>query len=150
MAPLPEVRLTKIAIIDDDEAVHEGTRFALAGYSLHGCGLDILSAYSAAQARDLLAAHPDTAVILLDVVMETDTAGLDLVGYIREVLGNETVRIILRTGQPGQAPERDVVLRYRYQRLQGEDRADGRQALHRAHRGPAELRAASSHQRDQP
>ena len=102
----------KIAIIDDDEAVHEGTRFALQDYALNGTGLDILSAYSAAQARDLLRLHPDTAVVLLDVVMETDTAGLELVGFIREDLGNETVRIILRTGQPGQAPEREVVLRY--------------------------------------
>ncbi len=102
----------KIAIVDDDEAVHEGTRYALKGYELHGRGLEILSAYSGQQARELLAAHPDTAVVLLDVVMETDTAGLDLVGFIRNELGNETVRIILRTGQPGQAPEREVILRY--------------------------------------
>jgi signal transduction histidine kinase len=108
----PQGRRAKVAIIDDDEAVHEGTRFALKGYSLNGSGLEILSAYSAAQARDLLAAHPDTAVILLDVVMETDTAGLDLVGFIRDDLANDTVRIILRTGQPGQAPEREVIVRY--------------------------------------
>jgi signal transduction histidine kinase len=107
-----EGRPSKIAIIDDDEAVHEGTRFALEGYELNGRGLAILSAYSAAQARELLADNPDTAVVLLDVVMETDRAGLDLVGFIRNELGNDTVRIILRTGQPGQAPEREVILRY--------------------------------------
>lgn len=105
-------RPAKIAIIDDDEAVHEGTRFALEGYELNGRGLAILSAYSGAEARELLRQNPDTAVVFLDVVMETDTAGLDLVGFIRTVLGNETVRIILRTGQPGQAPEREVILRY--------------------------------------
>jgi len=42
--------------------------------------------------------------VLLDVIMETDQAGLDLVEFIRDTLKNETVRIILRTGQPGQAP----------------------------------------------
>ena len=104
--------LAKIAVIDDDEAVHEGTRFALKGYRLNGVGLDILSAYSGAEARELLARHPDTAVVLLDVVMETDTAGLELVDFIRRELRNETVRIILRTGQPGQAPERDVIVNY--------------------------------------
>ncbi len=105
-------RVSTIAVVDDDEAVHEGTRFALGDYALNGVGLRIISAYSAQEARDLLARHPETAVILLDVVMETDRAGLDLVEYIRRDLGNETVRIILRTGQPGQAPEREVVLRY--------------------------------------
>lgn len=102
----------KVAIIDDDAAVHEGTRFALSDYSLHGQGIDILSAYSAAEGRELLQNHPDIAVILLDVIMETDAAGLDLVEYVRNQLKNETVRIILRTGQPGQAPERRVIVDY--------------------------------------
>src|SRR5918997_1359686 len=62
--------------------------------------------------RELLRAHPDIAVVLLDVVMETEGAGLDLVDYIRTELKNETVRIILRTGQPGQAPERRVIVDY--------------------------------------
>jgi signal transduction histidine kinase/response regulator of citrate/malate metabolism len=102
----------KVVVIDDDPAVHEGTRYALHDYRLHNLGLDILSAYSAAEGRQLIANHPDTAVVLLDVVMETDTAGLELVGQIREELKNETVRIILRTGQPGQAPERRVIVDY--------------------------------------
>ncbi len=101
-----------IAVIDDDPAVHEGTRFALYDYSLHGQGLRILSAYSAAEGRALLERERDIAVVLLDVVMETDSAGLDLVDYIRNELKNETVRIVLRTGQPGQAPERRVIVDY--------------------------------------
>lgn len=108
----PVLRTWKIAVIDDDEAVHDGTRFALADFSLNGQGLEIVSARSAAEGRVLLAAHPDVAVVLLDVVMETETAGLDLVDYVRRDLGNELVRIILRTGQPGQPPERRVIVEY--------------------------------------
>jgi signal transduction histidine kinase len=105
-------RRWKIAIIDDEPAVHDGTRFALADYKLNGQGVEILSAYSAAEGRRLMRSHPDVAVVLLDVIMESDTAGLDLVEFIRHELKNETVRIILRTGQPGHAPERRVIVDY--------------------------------------
>src|SRR6516162_6591116 len=102
----------KIAIIDDEPAVHDGTHFALADYRLNGQGLEILSAYSAAEGRQLMRSNSDVAVVLLDVIMESDTAGLELVEFIRQELKNETVRIILRTGQPGQAPERRVIVDY--------------------------------------
>jgi signal transduction histidine kinase len=110
--PPDESRRWKIAVIDDDPAVHDGTRFALADYKLNGQGLEILSAYSAAEGRQLMRSNPDVAVVLLDVIMESDTAGLHLVEYIRENLKNDTVRIILRTGQPGHAPERRVIVDY--------------------------------------
>src|ERR1700738_4679854 len=106
------VRKWKIAVIDDDHAVHEGTRFALSDYNLNGATLAILSAYSAAEARTVMRDNPDIAAVLLDVIMETDVAGLELVEYIRNEIKNETVRIILRTGQPGQAPERRVIVQY--------------------------------------
>ncbi|OKO84475.1 DUF3369 domain-containing protein [Bradyrhizobium sp. AS23.2] len=105
-------RKWKIAVIDDDPAVHDGTRFALSDYSLNGQSLEILSAYSAAEGRRLMAEHSDIAAVLLDVIMETDVAGLELVEFIRNEIKNETVRIILRTGQPGQAPERRVIVQY--------------------------------------
>ncbi|QOG16461.1 MULTISPECIES: ATP-binding response regulator [Bradyrhizobium] len=105
-------RRWKIAVIDDDPAVHDGTRFALSDYSLNGQSLEILSAHSAAEGRKLMAEHGDIAAVLLDVIMETDVAGLELVEFIRNELKNETVRIILRTGQPGQAPERRVIVQY--------------------------------------
>ena len=114
-APDPGPRVDgvwQVAVIDDDQAVHEGTRYALYDYVLNGQKLKLLSAYSAAEGRELLRANPDVAVILLDVVMETEDAGLELVGFIRQELKNETVRIILRTGQPGQAPERNVIVDY--------------------------------------
>lgn len=105
-------RKWKIAVIDDDPAVHDGTRFALSDYNLNGQSLEILSAYSAAEGRKLMAEHSDIAAVLLDVIMETDVAGLELVEFIRNEIRNETVRIILRTGQPGQAPERRVIVQY--------------------------------------
>jgi signal transduction histidine kinase len=108
----PSARKWKIAVIDDDQAVHEGTRFALSDYVLNGQGLEILSAYSAAEGRALMRAHPDIAAVLLDVIMETDVAGLELVEFIRNEIHNETVRVILRTGQPGQAPERRIIVQY--------------------------------------
>src|ERR1700754_2138092 len=82
----------KVAVIDDDPAVHSGTRFALQDYSLHGRRLELLPAHSAREGRELLAAHPDIAVVLLDVVMEHDSAGLELVEYIRDELKNEVCR----------------------------------------------------------
>ncbi|MDF2118091.1 DUF3369 domain-containing protein [Roseiarcaceae bacterium H3SJ34-1] len=105
-------RVWKVAVIDDDPAVHDGTRYALYDYRLHRDGIKLLSAFSAAEGRELLKANPDIAVILLDVVMESENAGLELVGYIRNVIKNDMVRIILRTGQPGQAPERDVIVNF--------------------------------------
>ncbi len=105
-APAPWTLL----VVDDDQAVHEGTRFALEAFSLHGRGLRLVGAHSGAEGLAQMRAHPDVAIVLLDVVMETDDAGLRLARAIREELGNELVRIILRTGQPGQAPEHHVVV----------------------------------------
>jgi signal transduction histidine kinase len=110
--PALPARRWKVVVVDDDQAVHDGTRFALYDYTLHGEGLEIISAYSAEEGRTVLREHPDAAIVLLDVVMETESAGLELVDYIRRQLKNETVRIILRTGQPGQAPERRVIVDY--------------------------------------
>lgn len=102
----------KILIVDDDEEVHSVTRLVLRNKILLDRKLELLSAHSAAQAKAILMDDSDIAVILLDVVMETDNAGLELARWIRADLGNRNVRIILRTGQPGQAPEEDVITQY--------------------------------------
>jgi diguanylate cyclase (GGDEF)-like protein len=99
----------RVMIIDDDEDVHSTTTFALGNLDMQGRPLEFVHAYSASQARELLQTEPDIAVILLDVVMEQDDAGLHLVRYIRETLNLADVRIILRTGQPGYAPEIDAI-----------------------------------------
>ncbi|OWA33989.1 hypothetical protein B9G55_16770 [Saccharibacillus sp. O16] len=102
----------KVLIADDDVEVHRVTRMVLSDLTFEGRKLTLLSSYSAAETQFLLRLHPDIAVVLLDVVMERDTSGLEVVRYIREQLGNRQLRIILRTGQPGQAPEHRVVAQY--------------------------------------
>jgi Signal transduction histidine kinase len=99
-----------VLVADDDDQVHAMTRVLLRDFVFEGRGFEIVSAHSAAEARAVLAGRPDIPVALLDVVMESPDAGLKLVRHIREDLGNRHIRIILRTGQPGEAPERDVVL----------------------------------------
>ncbi len=102
----------KILLVDDDSEVHQATKLVLKRFTFEGKPLTLISAYSGKEAQQLIATHPDIAVIFLDVVMETNDAGLKVVKYIREVLKNTLVRIILRTGQPGEAPEQSVILDY--------------------------------------
>lgn len=101
-----------LLIVDDEREVHAVTELALSDFTFCGRGLQFLHAYSGAEARALLAAHEDIALVLLDVVMETEDAGLHVVQYVRNELKNRFVRIVLRTGQPGQAPELEVITRY--------------------------------------
>lgn len=112
LAQRVRVRPWKILVVDDEPEIHAMTAMVLADMRYKGRGIQMLSAHSARQARELLASEHDIACILLDVVMETDDAGLQLVHHIRQEMGNRHVRIILRTGQPGQAPERDVIIDY--------------------------------------
>jgi len=99
----------RILVVDDDADVHSTTTFALASLEVQGRPLEFLHAYSAREARELLARVPGIAVVLLDVVMEQPDAGLHLVHHIRDTLGLTDIRIILRTGQPGYAPEMDAI-----------------------------------------
>ncbi len=102
----------RILVVDDDADVHESTAFGLRGMDIEGRSLELLHAYSGAEAVQLLARERDVAVILLDVVMESEEAGLATVDRIRTELGMAHVRIVLRTGQPGHAPEIDTIRRY--------------------------------------
>jgi adenylate cyclase len=101
-----------VLVVDDDRSVHEVTSLALEGFQFEGRALHVLNAYSGAEAREVMRGRPDVALILLDVVMESTTAGLDLIDFVRNNLGNHSVRIVLRTGQPGQVPERRVIVTY--------------------------------------
>ena len=102
----------EILIVDDEPEVHHVTRLVLGNFRFADRPLQMFSAYSSIDAESQLREHADMAVIFLDVVMETEQAGLALVKTIREQLGNQFVRIVLRTGQPGQAPEHEAVAAY--------------------------------------
>ncbi|MBU2978879.1 DUF3369 domain-containing protein [Alteromonas sp. C1M14] len=102
----------KVLIVDDEPEVHAVTKLALSDFILDDRRLEFISAYSGDEAKTYLRTHNDVAVVLLDVVMETDNAGLEVAQFIRNVLDNHFTRIILRTGQPGQAPERSVIVDY--------------------------------------
>ena len=102
----------KLLIVDDDIHVQQVTKLVLRDLRFLDRGVLMLHATSAREARALLQDHRDIAFALLDVIMETQEAGLDLVRYIRDELGERAMRIVLRTGQPGDVPEQEVVLAY--------------------------------------
>ncbi|ALM91073.1 DUF3369 domain-containing protein [Alteromonas stellipolaris] len=107
-----ELGTWKILIVDDEPEVHAITKLALNDFFLNGKTLEFISAYSGDEAKRCFREHDDIAVVLLDVVMESDDAGLLVAEYVRNELDNHFTRIILRTGQPGQAPEKDVIINY--------------------------------------
>lgn len=101
-----------IMIVDDEPEVHQVTKLALQRFTYGSRGLNFISAYSAKEAESYIVQYPDVAVILLDVVMETNQAGLDFVHYLRKRINNQRTRVILRTGQPGEAPEEAIIREY--------------------------------------
>ena len=101
-----------VLIVDDEESIHAITELVLGNFHFDEHPLHFFNAYSAKEAKEILAKQDDIALVLLDVVMESDNAGLELVKYIRNELQNQMVRIVLRTGQPGSAPEEEVITSY--------------------------------------
>ena len=102
----------KLLIVDDEEEVHRVTKLALIDFTHFGRPLEFLHAYSGREAVEKVSEHPDVALILMDVVMESEHAGLKAVLAIRNELRNRLTRIVIRTGQPGRAPEGLVVSHY--------------------------------------
>ncbi|MCO4800168.1 MAG: DUF3369 domain-containing protein [Colwelliaceae bacterium] len=108
----PSLPPWKILIIDDEEDIHTITKMALKRFELDGRKLCFFHAFSGKEAKEILSTQKDIALIFLDVVMETDDAGLIVAKWIRQDLMNTFSRIVLRTGQPGQAPEEQVIVEY--------------------------------------
>ena len=98
-----------ILIVDDEEAVHKITAASLKDKVFDGRKLNIISAMSAMEAKKILKREKDIALALIDVVMETPKAGLNLIDYIRKDLNNNLTRLVLRTGQPDQVPEEEII-----------------------------------------
>jgi diguanylate cyclase (GGDEF)-like protein len=101
----------KILIVDDESSVHDVTKLALHRFTFNDRPLEFTSVYSKKEAAKVLE-NEDFAVAFVDVIMESDEAGLELVNIIRNDIGNERIRIIIRTGQPGSAPERFIIDNY--------------------------------------
>jgi len=102
----------KVLIVDDEEPIHQITKMVMDDFIFQDRKIIFLDAYTGEEARRILEEQSDIAVILLDVVMETKIAGLELIKYIREDLRNSLTRIIIRTGEPDSAPEKDVIVNY--------------------------------------
>lgn len=102
----------KILIADDDKEIHSATKLILRDFTFEGKRLQFIEAYSGQEVIDIMKKHSDIALILLDVVMDENDDGLKVVDYIRNILENKFVRIIIRTGQPGEAPEEKVIVNY--------------------------------------
>ena len=107
-----EVKLCKILSVEDDTTYQGALLLTLKALNYGDRKIEFLTANSAQAASAVIAQHPDIALVLLDVVMETDDAGLRLVKSIRDGLGNQLVRIVLLTGQPGMMPLGDLMINY--------------------------------------
>lgn len=102
----------KVVIADDDDEVHKLTKMILEDFRFDGVGLEFIDTYSGEETKAYFKEHDDIALVFLDVVMEKDSSGLEVVKYIRDELKNNFVRIVLRTGQPGKAPEEKIIAEY--------------------------------------
>ena len=98
----------QVLIVDDEKLIHDVLSMNIRDMVCNDRPITLIEAYSANEAKNIIDNNPDIAVIILDVMMEQDDAGLNLVKYIREELKNIDIRILLHTGQPGIAPKREV------------------------------------------
>ena len=101
-----------VLVVDDDNSIHQITSLVLNNFEFEQRPLQLLHAHSAAEAEAIIQQQPDIALAIIDVVMETQHAGLELVKTIRQQLSNRRMRLVLRTGQPGEAPEEHVIRDY--------------------------------------
>jgi response regulator RpfG family c-di-GMP phosphodiesterase len=108
----PKLAPWKVLLVDDEPDIHDITKLTLSRFRLDGRGLSFLHAYSGEQAKEVLAREQDIALVFLDVVMEREDSGLEVARWMRQELDNQFTRIVLRTGQPGQAPEERVIVDY--------------------------------------
>ncbi|HEV7814543.1 MAG TPA: DUF3369 domain-containing protein [Janthinobacterium sp.] len=108
----PKLPPWKVLLVDDEPDIHDITKLTLSRFRLEGRSLSFVHAYSGAEAKEVLAREEDIALVFLDVVMEKEDSGLEVARWMREDLNNQFTRIVLRTGQPGQAPEERVIVNY--------------------------------------
>jgi response regulator RpfG family c-di-GMP phosphodiesterase len=108
----PKLAPWKVLLVDDEPDIHDITKLTLSRFRLDGRALAFLHAYNGEEAKAVLAREKDIALVFLDVVMEKEDSGLEVARWMRQDLDNQFTRIVLRTGQPGQAPEERVIVDY--------------------------------------
>jgi len=101
-----------VLIVDDDVSIQEVTSIILEDFKHKEYALKLIYAKNEEETIEILGKTPDISVIILDVVMESYDSGFKIVNYIREVLKNKMVRIIIRTGQAGLISEKEAVVEY--------------------------------------
>jgi response regulator RpfG family c-di-GMP phosphodiesterase len=111
-AASPKLPPWKVLLVDDEPDIHDITKLTLSRFRLDGRPLTFVHAYSGAEAKQILSTESNIALVFLDVVMEKEDSGLEVARWMREELNNQFTRIVLRTGQPGQAPEERVIVNY--------------------------------------
>ncbi|MCG2585044.1 HD domain-containing phosphohydrolase [Massilia sp. TS11] len=111
-AAQPKLPPWRVLLVDDEPDIHDITKLTLSRFRLDGRPLSFLHAYSGDEAKAVLAREKDIALVFLDVVMEREDSGLEVARWMRQDLDNQFTRIVLRTGQPGQAPEERVIVDY--------------------------------------
>ena len=107
----------QILLVDDDPDVLAVSKLAMKNFEVYGLPIRVHTATSKAEAIEVLKQltrlkNAVVAVAFIDVVMETDTAGLELCEYIRDTCNDKMMQLYIRTGQPGIAPERSVIDKY--------------------------------------
>jgi response regulator RpfG family c-di-GMP phosphodiesterase len=108
----PKLAPWKVLLVDDEPDIHDVTKLTLSRFRLDDRSLAFLHAYNGAEAKEILSRETDIALVFLDVVMEKEDSGLEVARWMRKDLDNQFTRIVLRTGQPGQAPEERVIVDY--------------------------------------
>jgi response regulator RpfG family c-di-GMP phosphodiesterase len=108
----PKLAPWKVLLVDDEPDIHDITKLTLSRFRLDGRALTFLHAYTGEEAKEVLTRETDIALVFLDVVMEREDSGLEVARWMRRDLNNQFTRIVLRTGQPGQAPEERVIVDY--------------------------------------
>ncbi|HEX9063045.1 MAG TPA: HD domain-containing phosphohydrolase [Clostridia bacterium] len=97
-----------VLVVDDDICVHSFTRLSLKDFSFKGKALNLISAYSSDEAKEIVGLD-NIALIVLNVTMEEEDSALMLVKYIREELNNKITRIVLKIEHSGALPVKKVV-----------------------------------------
>lgn len=98
-----------ILVVDDDATVHLLTEMVLKDFIFDNKKLNIIRAYSGIESIEIMTQDNDIVLILMDIVMESLTAGLDAIDTIRNKLKNHNVRIVIRTGQAGYKTKSEIM-----------------------------------------